>query len=170
MIERDKIKEFGPLAATFLFVITLTASITFFRSSFNLMEMGKTFTGSFFLTFGTLKAVNLSEFREAFESYDIIAQKSSAYSTTYPFLELSIGTLYMSLLIIDNFNLEIITNFSALGLMSIGAFGVYTSLKGGKEIPCACLGNIFNLPMTKVTLMEDVLMASMALIMLISLV
>ena len=53
------------------------------------------------------------------------------------------------------------------GLMSVSTIGVVQKLRQKEEIPCACLGMVFKLPMTWVTLVEDVLMAVEALIMII---
>jgi len=52
-------------------------------------------------------------------------------------------------------------------VMLIGALGVYQKLRAGEEVPCACLGTVFTIPMTWVTLGEDLLMASMALVLLL---
>jgi hypothetical protein len=52
-------------------------------------------------------------------------------------------------------------------LMLMSAVGVAVELHKGKEIVCACLGAVFNIPMTYVTLLEDLLMAAMAAYMLI---
>ena len=49
-----------------------------------------------------------------------------------------------------------------LRLMLIGTVGVLQSLLAKRTIQCACLGAVFNLPMSWVTLVEDLLMAGMA--------
>jgi hypothetical protein len=49
--------------------------------------------------------------------------------------------------------------------MSISAYGVWKVLKVKGEIQCACLGTVFKVPMTKVTLFENLFMAAMALYM-----
>jgi hypothetical protein len=51
-------------------------------------------------------------------------------------------------------------------LMLVSAVGIGMELAKKKEIQCACLGLVFNIPMTYVTLAEDLLMALMALLML----
>lgn len=51
--------------------------------------------------------------------------------------------------------------------MLIGAIGVAKSLLGKQAIRCACLETALNLPMTKVTLIEDLTIAIMAALMLI---
>ena len=56
----------------------------------------------------------------------------------------------------------------AFAVMTVGAIGVGRALRRTERIPCACLGTVFKLPMTKITLFEDLLMAAMALAMLLS--
>jgi hypothetical protein len=51
--------------------------------------------------------------------------------------------------------------------MLISALGVANELRKKQTIMCACLGTVFKIPMTYVTLFEDLLMASMALYMLV---
>ncbi|WP_417748583.1 MauE/DoxX family redox-associated membrane protein [Rosistilla oblonga] len=58
------------------------------------------------------------------------------------------------------------TNTITLIVMSVGSVGVLRSLMQKRKIQCACLGTEFELPMTTVTLVEDVGMAAMAAIML----
>jgi hypothetical protein len=79
----------------------------------------------------------------------------------YPFIEIILGLMYL---------------FSAGGIyrdvftfliMSISAYGVWKALQIKTEIPCACLGTVFKVPMTKVTLFENVFMALMALYMVV---
>jgi hypothetical protein len=50
--------------------------------------------------------------------------------------------------------------------MGVGAVGVLRVLLDKRSIRCACLGTALNLPMTKVTLIEDLTMAAMAAVML----
>ena len=51
--------------------------------------------------------------------------------------------------------------------MMIGNIGVAKALKKSEKIACACLGTIFSVPMTKITLFENLFMAIMALYMVI---
>jgi hypothetical protein len=51
--------------------------------------------------------------------------------------------------------------------MLVSAAGVARELWKGREIMCACLGVVFKIPMTYVTLLEDLLMAAMAGFMLV---
>jgi hypothetical protein len=51
--------------------------------------------------------------------------------------------------------------------MAVGSVGVVQSLVNRRRIRCACLGAVFNLPMSTVTLLEDGAMAAMAVAMLV---
>ena len=50
-------------------------------------------------------------------------------------------------------------------VMSVGAIGVARTLLRKDRIQCACLGTVFNLPMSRITLVEDLLMAGMSAVM-----
>lgn len=58
--------------------------------------------------------------------------------------------------------IEKIKNLITLALMSVSIIGVLQS-----KIQCACLGAVFNLPMSTVTIIEDGLMITMSLAMLV---
>jgi hypothetical protein len=166
MADLDELK---PLIGVFSFVVLATAGISFLRSDYTLMSLGRTFMAMFFLTFGGFKVYNLGGFKEAFKSYDPLAQRSDIYAIVYPFLEIGTGALYFSLLYMGSFQVELATHLIAVTLMSVNGFGVLKALSQGRELQCACLGNVFNVPMTKVTLAEDGLMSVMAVMMLVAL-
>lgn len=58
------------------------------------------------------------------------------------------------------------TETPVLLIMLIGCVGVIAVLRRGATIRCACLGTVFNLPMSVVTVVENGLMAMMAAAML----
>jgi hypothetical protein len=62
----------------------------------------------------------------------------------------------------------LLVNSITLIVMVVGAIGVVRSLTQRQQIRCACLGTVFNLPMSVVTLTEDALMAGMAAVMLLA--
>jgi hypothetical protein len=115
----------------------------------------------FFLVFSFFKLLNLQAFADAYATYDLVAAKSRAYALAYPFLELALGIAYLV-----RFQ-PFATNLATLVLMTIGTVGVARSLLSGDRIQCACLGTVFNLPMSSVTLIEDLSMALMAAAMLV---
>jgi hypothetical protein len=121
------------------------------------------FMAVFFLTFGSFKLIGYQMFVMMYPTYDIIAARYKFYAYIYPFIELTFGAMY--LLDIGGAQRDI---FTAL-VMSVGALGVYREIrnKRGKKIQCACLGNIIKLPLSTVTLLEDVVMGVMAVAMLV---
>ena len=78
----------------------------------------------------------------------------------YPFVELSLGILYL-------INIApIFTNWITLIVLGISSVGVIRSVLNKKKIKCACLGDVFNLPMSTITIVEDLTMVAMASLML----
>lgn len=114
------------------------------------------FMGGFFLAFSFFKLLDLNGFVNSFQTYDILARPMRAYSYAYPFMELSLGVAYLV-----GFA-PIATNLVTLSVMLVGIVGVSLALVQKRRIQCACLGTVFNLPMSKVTLIEDGVMAVMA--------
>lgn len=128
---------------------------------YSLGALMNNFMGGFFIVFSLFKLLNLSGFADAYATYDIIASRSRAYGLSYPFLELLLGLLYFT------GYAPLMTNIATLILMIVGSAGVFQALRTKQKFQCACLGTALKLPMTKVTLVEDVIMGAMALIMLI---
>jgi hypothetical protein len=60
----------------------------------------------------------------------------------------------------------VLTNVVTLLVMVVSTVGVVQTLVARRKIRCVCLGTVFNLPMSSITLIEDLLMAGMAAVML----
>ncbi len=158
--EKYTIKDFLPLITMFAGIIILSLLwVNVFSGGF--MRWMEVFMGLFFVAFGFFKVFNLKGFADAYRMYDVVAMKYPKYGYLYPFIELALGALYL----IGIFSL--FTNIVTLFVMSISAVGVYLKLKKKEKIMCACLGVVFKVPMTWVTLTEDLLMALMAGVMLL---
>jgi copper chaperone CopZ len=120
----------------------------------------RNFMGGFFLVFSFFKLLDLRGFADAYRSYDIVARAWPAWALIYPFIELALGIAYL-------LNLTpAVTNVMTLILMLVGSVGVLKALLDKRTIRCACLGTALNLPMTTITLVEDLGMAAMAAAML----
>jgi len=154
-----KLRDFVPLIVIFalIFIFTFLRQLS---TGFHMIGAMRDFMGSFFLVFGAFKVINLRGFVTAYQTYDLLAKRVVLYAYLYPFLELLLGVSYFA-----GWN-SFVTNVATFGLMSFSALGVFNELRQGKEFMCACLGVVFKIPMTYVTLLEDLLMAVMALIML----
>ena len=57
-------------------------------------------------------------------------------------------------------------NIIALCVSILGVISAYSIVKSGKKIACACMGTYWKLPMTKVTIIENLVMVIMIIAML----
>jgi hypothetical protein len=116
----------------------------------------------FFLAFSFFKLLDLPGFASSYAMYDVLAKRVPQYGYAYPFIELSLGIGY--LIQGDSRLLNLVTFI----VMAFSTLGVLIAVSNRQKIRCACLGAVFNLPMSTVTIIEDLLMAGMALWMLVS--
>lgn len=112
--------------------------------------------GFFLIFLAALKLFNLQGFAKSFSKYDIVARRSPAYGMAYPFIELGLASLYLSGL------WPLLTNGLMIFFMAVGTVGVVQTIKSGQLLQCACVGTAFNLPVGRVTLLENLAMALMA--------
>lgn len=162
VVEEYTFKKLLPLLSMFIAIAVLTIGTMIVRQEYSSMSGMMYMMAYFFLVFGIFKMTNLRGFADAYATYDVLAQKSRTYALTYPFIEITLGILYF-------FSLgEIYRDLFTFVLMSIGTAGVWKALQKKDEILCACLGTLFSVPMTKVTLFENLFMALMALYMVLA--
>ena len=149
-----------PLLLLATFLVGLVLLLEFRAGAFVWARAMQNFMGAFFLTFAFFKLLDLRGFAESYRMYDVIAKRLPAYAYIYPFIEFSFGVAYVTGVF------PLATNAATLVVMSISSIGVIQSLLAKRTIRCACLGTVFNLPMSTVTLVEDTLMIAMAAAML----
>jgi len=118
------------------------------------------FMGIFFILVSLLKLADWKGFANAFVMYDIIAKKSKGYAYIYPLIELGLG---ISFILFWNVMIAAVITFIIMG---VGTIGVAQNLLSKSPVRCACLGTLIKIPLTKFTLVEDILMAIMALMVL----
>lgn len=162
VIQESEFKKLSPLLFIFALIIILVGLTSFIQMDFSGMNMMMLLMGYFFVIFGLFKLINLKNFAEAYMTYDVIAMKSKVYAYTYPFIEIALGIMYF--LYLGSVYRDVFT----FVIMTVGTYGVWKVLKNKDQIPCACLGMVFHVPMTKVTLFENLLMAVMALYMVLN--
>lgn len=141
--------------------ITLASLIAAFSGDdFSGMTFMRIFMAGFFLMFSFFKMLDLKGFATSYAMYDIVAMKVPAWGYIYAFIELGLGIAFAV-----DFN-PIITNSVTAIVMSVSLIGVLQSVLNRRKIQCACLGAVFNLPMSTITIIEDGLMILMSLAML----
>ncbi len=148
-----------------LFALVLVAALGAFSLILNpllaVADWPRFFMGFLFCQFSMLKLFNLSQFAKGFQMYDFIGMRWKPYAYSYPFIELILGLFYLS-------NIAFLfVNIFTVCITSIGAYGVIQALKKGLDVRCACMGNVLNVPLSTVTLSEDLGMGFMALFMLV---
>ena len=150
-----------PLLLIVGFIAGVTILIAVRNETYAGRPMMNHFMAGFFIVFGFFKLLDLRGFANMYGTYDLVAKAVPPWAWTYPFVEVALGAMYL----LDWMPLT--TNVVTLILMLIGAAGVASALMNKRRIRCACLGSVLNLPMTTVTLVEDLGMAAMAAAMLI---
>jgi copper chaperone CopZ len=158
--QKSRLAVYKPLLLVLAFVGGGTLLLSVRDGHWHVASLMSDFMGLFFVTFAFFKLLNLREFADAFQSYDLIGGRHRHYALAYPFVELGLGICFLLQV------LPFITNLITFAVMSVGAWGVAISLMKRNQIRCACLGTVFELPMSTVTLIEDVGMAVMAAAML----
>lgn len=153
-------ETYRPLILIFFYLVGSVLLLQARNSSFDPHLAMTQFMGGFFLVFSFFKFLNLSKFADAYSTYDVIAKRSRGYALAYPFIELILGMLYLAEVS------PIAVNAFTLVIMSVSTIGVVQAVFNKRSIECACLGTVFNLPMTKVTIFENGLMIIMAIVML----
>jgi copper chaperone CopZ len=150
------IQTYKPILLIFAFITGITLLVEDFNGSFNWMKWMSHFMAGFFLTFSFFKLLNLPGFADSYSTYDIIAKRWRGWGFVYGFLELALGVAYLI-----QFN-PLLTNAITFLVMGVSIIGVLESLFNKRKIKCACLGDVFNLPMSTITVMEDALMIAMS--------
>jgi copper chaperone CopZ len=161
--ETSWLETYKPLLLIFAFITLVSSLVSYHHSSFHGMQFMNVFMAGFFLVFSFFKLLDLKGFASSYTMYDIVAKRIPVYGYIYPFIELGLGILYLT-----NFD-PTFTNWSTIIVMGVSSIGVIESVLSKKKIQCACLGAVFNLPMSTVTIIEDLLMVGMAVAMLFQL-
>ena len=152
---------YKPLALVFAYILLVTLAVEYTAGHFELHRFMPNFMAGFFLVFSFFKLLDLAGFANSYSMYDVLAKRVHAYGYVYPFIELGLGASYLLAY------RPMLTNVVTLVVMAFSTIGVTLAVMNKQKIKCACLGTGFNLPMTTVTIIEDLLMAAMALWMLI---
>jgi copper chaperone CopZ len=148
---------YKPILLLFGYITT----VALIGGSWNAGVFMRIFMSGFFLSFSFFKLLNLSAFAESYAMYDIVARRWAAWGYIYAFVELGLGVAFA----INVF--PFYTNLITLVVMSVSIVGVLQSVLNKKKIRCACLGAVFNLPMSTVTIIEDALMIGMSAVALV---
>lgn len=153
---------YRPILLIFAYITGITLLIEYMQGGFLWMRWMSYFMAGFFLVFSFFKLLNLKGFAESYSMYDIVAKKWKGWGYVYAFTELGLGIAFLT-----GFN-PIVANAVTLVVMTVSIVGVLQSVLNKRKIKCACLGDVFNLPMSTITIIEDALMIGMSAAMLLT--
>jgi copper chaperone CopZ len=149
-------RTYKPLLLVFAYILLVTFAVEVINGNFVLHRWMPNFMAGFFIVFSFFKMLDLAGFASSYAMYDLLAKKISSYGYIYPFIELALGAAYLLRW------QPMFTSAITLAVMSFSSIGVIMAVMNKQKIRCACLGTGFNLPMTTVTIVEDLLMVAMA--------
>ncbi|MBI1781179.1 MAG: cation transporter [Sphingobacteriales bacterium] len=156
------LKTYKPILLIFGYITGITLLAEWMQGGFVWMRWMNHFMAGFFLVFSFFKLLNLKGFAESYSMYDIVAKKWNGWGYVYAFTELALGLAFLA-----GFN-AILTNTITFVVMTVSIIGVLQSVLNKRKIKCACLGDVFNLPMSTITIIEDLLMIGMSGVMLLT--
>ena len=160
-LPEKNITTYKPLLLIIGFILGVSLLVQFPFEDFSGILWMRHFMAGFFLVFAFFKLLNLEGFAMSFQMYDILAARWKGWGYVYPFVELGLGVFYL----INVF--PVFTNWVTLVILGISSIGVVKSVLDKRKIKCACLGDVFNLPMSTITIVEDLAMVVMAATMLL---
>ncbi len=152
--KESKWRQLRPLFLIFLYLIVGSTLVHY--KEWNLTSAMMTFMGLFYIVFSFFKVLDIQGFENSFRMYDPLAKRFAFYGKIYPFIEVCLGVMF---LLRWNTQKASILTLVVLGITTIG---VVKTLISKKQIKCACLGSVLNLPMTEATLIENAVMIAMA--------
>jgi len=158
---RGWLSTYYPLLLIIIYISGVAFANATHATGVNWIQWMHDFMAGFFLVFSAFKLLDLRGFATTYATYDLLAERLYGYGYIYPFIELALGLAYVIALA------PTVTYLATVLIMGFSSVGVIKALLQKRKIRCACLGTILNLPMSSITLIEDLLMVIMAAAMLL---
>ena len=156
------IRDYQPLIALILLMLLAASALQVRADIAGATTFMHHFMGFFLVVYAMFKIFDLDGYADGFEMYDLLASRVRAYGYVYPFIELALGLAYLS------FASPTITYVLTILVFGFGTLGVLNGLRKGLDMDCPCMGSILKVPLSTVSLVENVAMSVMAAIMLIT--
>ncbi len=157
VVKESFFKTYKPLLIVFAFVFLVSIAYQISVGIFNHHSFMNHLMAGFFIGLSFFKFLDLKAFSLSFSSYDPLAQRWLSYGLIYPFIELFLGLLFIS------GKFLFFANTATILILSLTTYGVYLRFQSKSPFQCACLGTTFNLPLSNVTITENMVMILMAI-------
>ena len=152
-----------PIVIALSIVILSSLAMQISDETFSLNKWFMSYMGIFFIIFSFLKLLNVSGFSMTFKKYDLISKIIPPYATSYPFIELSLGIIFLT----QTQSILIYANAFTIIFMVSQTIGIIRSLSKSEQIQCACMGSAVDVPLSSLTVVENITMIAMATYMII---
>lgn len=156
--QASSIRDYYPIFLIAAYILGVATINNFNGNEMNWQGWMNQFMAGFFLVFSAFKFLDLKGFADGYASYDLLAKRWHAYGYIYPFLELSLGILYLTQ------SLPVFTQVATIIIMGFSSIGVINSLIKKQKFHCACLGTVLKVPLSSITLIEDLSMVALAVL------
>lgn len=157
LTQRNWLATYKPLLIIVIYVLSISLAYQSTQRFFNIHLFMNHCMAGFFISLSYFKFLDLSAFSQSFSEYDPVARYFSHYGKIYPFIEFLLGFLFIA--DVGLIFAEVLT----ILVLSLTTVGIYKKLQSKSSLQCACLGSSFNLPLSRVTILENVVMIGMAM-------
>jgi copper chaperone CopZ len=157
---RTWLQTYKPILLIFGYILASSIIAGSYTGGFNSITAMRIFMSGFFLVFSFFKLLDIHGFADSYSMYDVVAKRWRGWGYAYVFVELGLGLAFALNLAPAAINVIMVV------VMTVSLIGVLQSVFNKRKIRCACLGAVFNLPMSTVTIIEDGLMILMGVVML----
>jgi hypothetical protein len=156
MKNENGLRAYYPLFLIAAYIIGVASINNIHGNEINWQGWMNQFMAGFFLIFSAFKFLDIRGFADGYAMYDLLARRWHAYGFIYPFLELSLGILYLTQWF------PTYTQLATVIIMGFSSIGVINSLLKKQKFHCACLGTVLKVPLSSITLIEDLTMVVLA--------
>ena len=136
-----------------IMIIIYIINLYYLDWKLNTLEKKKQFInnvlGTVLLFLGIIKLYNLTSFVSTFNKYDLIASNIPFYGYIYPFLEIILGILFLK-----QSNIKSLYIFTII-FIGINILGVINGLQSKYKLKCGCMGSFIDLPLSYLTIIEN---------------
>lgn len=178
---------YRPLIALTMMVTTLTTILiqgryqSIYQNTMRWKQYGMwvhAWMGVFYIIVALLKLRDINGFVDAFVKYDVISSRYRYYGYVYPFLELVLGVMMITnimmqsslpqqqsllLIFILDSRIPLVSSIILMMITTIGACRMLMN-KPKQKIRCACMGvHYADLPMSTISIFENAVMMVMSI-------
>lgn len=154
-VKKSFLKQYKPL--WIILAISLAAGFVVNDNPFGPHASALHDAMGFFLIFlSFLKFLDVGGFVKQFVQYDWVTQHFTFYGWFYPWIELVLGLGYLS------HEPPVALYWVTLGFAALNLKGVIQGIQQRNDLHCACMGSFVKVPLSTISILENMAMGIMA--------